>query len=75
MPRHAHQPATGPQLTGYADRPAETLIGPTSPLPGGELHDVFQGVHIPPFHQPYDGADAGFDSQDHATVPTTGNPA
>ena len=52
-----------------------TLIGLTGPLPGSEPPDVFGSVHIPPLHQPYEGADAGFDPKDHATAPTTGNPA
>jgi sucrose phosphorylase len=32
------------------------------------LAGVFTGVHVLPFFTPFDGADAGFDPIDHATV-------
>jgi sucrose phosphorylase len=30
--------------------------------------DVFDGVHVLPFFRPYDGADAGFDPEDHTQI-------
>jgi sucrose phosphorylase len=56
----------GVRLLAYADRLggdlrllAEVLNGPLSDL---------VGVHILPFYPPFDGADAGFDPIDHASV-------
>jgi sucrose phosphorylase len=34
----------------------------------GPLDGVFDGVHMLPYYTPYDGADAGFDPQDHTSV-------
>jgi sucrose phosphorylase len=68
MSRPAHRPVTGPQLITYADRLAGSLSGLTALLRSRQLRDVFGGVHILPFYQPYDGADAGFDPQDHTAV-------
>jgi sucrose phosphorylase len=34
----------------------------------GPLAGLFGGVHVLPFYRPYDGADAGFDPQDHTEV-------
>ena len=53
-----------PQLIAYADRFGGSLRGLTEIL-RGPLADTFGGVHILPFYFPYDGADAGFDPQDH----------
>ena len=55
------------QLIAYADR-----LGGSLPALGGlldgPLAGLFGGVHVLPFFQPYDGADAGFDPVDHLTV-------
>jgi sucrose phosphorylase len=55
---------SAPQLIVYADRFGATITGLTEIL-RGPLHGVFGGVHILPFFRPYDGADAGFDPEDH----------
>lgn len=54
-------------LVAYADRLAGDLPE-LARLLQGPLHQVFAGVHILPFFDPYDGADAGFDPQDHTSV-------
>lgn len=57
----------GPQLIAYADR----LGGDLARLKGlldGPLRGAFDGVHVLPFFDPYDGADAGFDPRDHTVV-------
>jgi sucrose phosphorylase len=55
------------QLIAYADRLAGDLEGVrallTCPLEG-----AFGGVHLLPFFDPIDGADAGFDPVDHRAV-------
>jgi len=55
------------QLIAYADR-----LGGSLPRLGevlqGPLAGVFGGVHVLPFYPPYDGADAGFDPDDHLAV-------
>src|SRR5690349_11084924 len=53
-----------PQLIAYADRLGGSLRGLTELL-RGPLEGAFGGVHILPFFRPYDGADAGFDPEDH----------
>ncbi|MEV6301190.1 sucrose phosphorylase [Actinoplanes sp. NPDC051861] len=53
-----------PQLIAYADRFGGTLRGLTELL-RGPLRDTFGGVHVLPFFRPFDGADAGFDPEDH----------
>jgi hypothetical protein len=68
MSRPAHRPVTGPQLITYAGRLAGSLSGLTALLRSRLLRDAFRDVHILPFYQPYDGADAGFDPQDHTAV-------
>src|SRR4051812_6466952 len=62
-------PAVKPavHLVTYADRLAGDLPG-LRRLLDGPLRGVFAGVHILPFFDPYDGADAGFDPRDHASV-------
>jgi len=55
------------QLITYADRLGGNLAGLTSLL-RGPLNGLFGGVHVLPFFTPYDGADAGFDPDDHTTV-------
>ena len=55
------------QLTTYADRLAGSLPG-LARLLDGPLAGLFGGVHVLPFFDPYDGADAGFDPVDHTRV-------
>jgi sucrose phosphorylase len=55
------------QLITYADRLGGDLAGLTDLL-HGPLAGLFGGVHVLPFFTPYDGADAGFDPDDHTTV-------
>jgi sucrose phosphorylase len=55
------------QLITYVDR----LCGDLKQLKAllrGPLADVFGGVHLLPFFNPIDGADAGFDPTDHTEV-------
>ena len=54
-------------LIAYADRFGGDLDG-LHALLGGPLRGLFGGVHVLPFYRPYDGADAGFDPQDHTQV-------
>lgn len=55
------------QLITYADRLGGTLTG-LHQLLRDEFDGLFSGVHILPFFDPIDGADAGFDPIDHTTV-------
>ena len=55
------------QLITYADRLAGELAG-LRELVTGRLADAFGGVHLLPFFDPIDGADAGFDPIDHREV-------
>jgi sucrose phosphorylase len=55
------------QLITYADRLGGTLPGLTELL-AGPLSGSFGGVHVLPFFDPIDGADAGFDPIDHREV-------
>lgn len=55
------------QLIAYADRFGSDLAGLESLLQG-PLDGLFGGVHILPFFSPIDGADAGFDPDDHTAV-------
>jgi sucrose phosphorylase len=55
------------ELIAYADRFGGTLAGLRGLL-GGPLRGLFGGVHVLPFYRPFDGADAGFDPQDHTEV-------
>jgi sucrose phosphorylase len=57
----------GPQLIAYTDRFGGTLRE-LRRLLEGPLRDAFAGVHVLPFFVPFDGADAGFDPVDHASV-------
>ncbi|HEU5039168.1 MAG TPA: sucrose phosphorylase, partial [Nocardioides sp.] len=57
----------GPQLIAYADRLGGSLAG-LAEVMVDRLGDVFDGVHVLPFFRPYDGADAGFDPEDHTLV-------
>lgn len=55
------------QLITYADRLGGTMAGLTQLLEG-PLAGLFGGVHVLPFFEPFDGADAGFDPADHTQV-------
>jgi sucrose phosphorylase len=55
------------QLVAYADRLGGSLKG-TLELLDGPLADLFGGIHLLPFFDPIDGADAGFDPIDHCRV-------
>lgn len=55
------------QLIAYADRFGGDMRGLRSLL-DNELSGLFGGVHILPFFDPIDGADAGFDPKDHLSV-------
>ena len=55
------------QLIAYADRLGGSLRGLREVL-DGPLQGAFGGVHVLPFYRPYDGADAGFDPDDHLAV-------
>lgn len=55
------------QLITYVDRLAGDVAGLRSVL-ANELRDLFGGVHVLPFFDPIDGADAGFDPVDHTRV-------
>ena len=55
------------QLIAYADRLAGDLRGLRGLL-DGPLEGAFGGVHVLPFFRPFDGADAGFDPEDHTEV-------
>lgn len=56
-----------PQLITYVDRLAGDLSG-LHKLLDSDLADVFAGVHLLPFYDPMDGADAGFDPRNHGVV-------
>jgi sucrose phosphorylase len=55
------------QLIAYADRFGGTLTG-LRELLAGPLSGLFGGVHLLPFFERIDGADAGFDPIDHTRV-------
>lgn len=55
------------QLIAYADRLAGDLQG-LKQLLDGPFTGLFGGVHVLPFFDPIDGADAGFDPADHLSV-------
>ena len=56
-----------PFLITYGDRFAGDLRGIEQML-NGPLAGAFGGVHILPFYERIDGADAGFDPEDHTAV-------
>lgn len=62
-----HGADTAPQLIAYADRFGGSIAG-TADLLSGPLAGAFGGVHLLPFFRPFDGADAGFDPEDHGEV-------
>lgn len=55
-------------LITYADRLGGGSLADLRELLAGPLAGVFGGVHILPFYDPIDGADAGFDPSDHTRV-------
>lgn len=55
------------ELITYVDRLGGDLPGLREVL-RGPLAGLFGGVHLLPFFTPFDGADAGFDPQDHTEV-------
>lgn len=55
------------QLIAYADRLGGSLHE-LGELLDGPFRGLFGGVHVLPFFRPYDGADAGFDPEDHTQV-------
>ncbi len=55
------------QLITYADRLGGDLRG-LRQLLSSDFDELFSGVHILPFFDPVDGADAGFDPIDHTAV-------
>ncbi|HEY4083084.1 MAG TPA: sucrose phosphorylase [Burkholderiaceae bacterium] len=56
------------QLITYVDRLAGGGFRELKALLDGPLSGVFGGVHLLPFFDPIDGADAGFDPIDHTSV-------
>jgi sucrose phosphorylase len=55
-------------LIAYVDRFGGGGIADLRALLSGALKDVFGAVHLLPFYNPIDGADAGFDPIDHCQV-------
>src|SRR5258708_520477 len=55
-------------LIAYVDRFGGGGIADLHGLLSGALRDVFGAVHLLPFYNPIDGADAGFDPIDHCQV-------
>ena len=58
------------QLITYVDRLSGGGLSDLANLLGGPLGGLFGGVHLLPFFEPIDGADAGFDPSDHTRVDT-----
>jgi len=56
------------QLITYVDRLGGGGLRELTALLTGPLQGVFGGVHLLPFFDPIDGADAGFDPIDHTRV-------
>jgi len=56
------------QLITYVDRLSGGGFRELHELLQGPLQGVFGGVHLLPFFEPMDGADAGFDPIDHTQV-------
>ncbi len=55
-------------MIAYVDRFGGGGIGDLHRLLVGPLHGAFGAVHLLPFYDPIDGADAGFDPSDHTRV-------
>ncbi len=56
------------QLITYVDRLGGGDLAALRGLLAGPLQGLFGGVHLLPFYDPIDGADAGFDPIDHTRV-------
>jgi sucrose phosphorylase len=56
------------QLITYVDRLSGGGFSDLGALLRGPLRGLFGGVHVLPFYDPIDGADAGFDPRDHTRV-------
>ena len=56
------------QLITYVDRLGGGDLAALQGLLAGRLQGLFGGVHLLPFYDPIDGADAGFDPIDHTRV-------
>lgn len=56
------------QLITYVDRLTSGGLRDLTELLQGKLSGLFGGVHLLPFFDPIDGADAGFDPIDHTRV-------
>lgn len=56
------------QLITYVDRLSGGGFAELTALLRGPLAGLFAGVHVLPFYDPIDGADAGFDPSDHTRV-------
>lgn len=56
------------QLITYVDRLSGGGLSELRALLNGRLGGIFGGVHLLPFFNPIDGADAGFDPIDHMEV-------
>jgi sucrose phosphorylase len=56
------------QLITYVDRLSGAGLSELRALLNGSLGGIFGGVHLLPFFNPIDGADAGFDPIDHMEV-------
>ena len=58
------------QLITYVDRLSGGGFTELAALLRGPMGGLFGGVHLLPFFEPIDGADAGFDPSDHTRVDT-----
>ena len=56
------------QLITYVDRLGGGGIAELQALLANRFADLFGGVHLLPFYDPIDGADAGYDPSDHTWV-------
>jgi sucrose phosphorylase len=56
------------QLITYVDRLSGGGFAELTALLKGPLHGLFGGIHVLPFFDAIDGADAGFDPRDHTRV-------
>lgn len=56
------------QLITYVDRFGDGTLDDLQSLLTETLSGLFGGVHLLPFYTPIDGADAGFDPDDHLSV-------
>lgn len=56
------------QLITYIDRLSGGDLKALQALLQGPFKHLFGGIHLLPFYTPIDGADAGFDPDDHLTV-------